>query len=1354
MPDHNPPAIPPPNNQTLQGIAGLPQHLPGDTRRQAVYSIQGTIYQAWWSIDAWLRLTNADDVIYLEGAEDFDIVKHDSAITVQVKRHASSVSLNTAKAHEALENFWTLSCKDSVRRIDFHYLTTSTIAMEQDANFDGLKGIEAWRAAQTNPELAVKIADYLKGKLSTASPLRAFLVGSTTETIQQRLIDRFHWLAEQPDIDAVKRSVNDRICVLLGNMRRSVSLSSNVQKYLESHFWETVVKTSPTERCLTRSELLRQFESATTTYLPIPVDQLPNIMGNAPPGLNLLALLIQKSPRPPDPLLRRPAVTQRLEELVKQRRIVLLMGSVYKGKTTLAQLVASALCPEAWWIMLTERQPTQVDTLFLALASRIESGDCPKLVIIDDLDVSPTAHRVYRDSLGLLLHRATASGHGVILTAQGASGQSFVVQDFTNIELLDVPELSTEETEALCLEHGCPRALSKIWGTLVAIWTTGHPKLVQVRLRELADRGWPKPSATDLSTQSPAVSSARQMAQQHLSGSVSGSVAEFIYMVSECSVLMHRTVAIRLAESVSGLGNAGDVIDNLTGKWLERVGESWFRATALLKGVAKEVWSPEKYKVAHIRLHDAIRAKGTLDPWEAVALLFHAFVGQDRARLAHTAMRLQTIENDDARHEVERQLLWLPLVALEAGQSITDDVMASAILRQLQFRAASTLDSDTLSQICKRWAEDIERIPKPEVRPMMSAVMWFSIGFSQSLKVPLRSRLQAIAGIGTLQADLKELQADTTRNILGGRDMAEAGIPANGTTAQIMFLFAIRNLRDIASLEELLNWLDNGAQEDIRQQFDAILEWSIVQSLGAFVQGAWASKHEETHDWEPWLALFERINEYAKRRASPRFGREAAKARATILTEYLERSEDALAVLDHADATFGLSAVLLEQRANVLFYRQDDEMVLKLWRQLASDPTANVALDPFAYRRAATSAARLKRWAEAEQIFLAAADSLIPGSFDLTKFGLQVDAALVVSLRGDQVRAAKILTEAVLALPSEATAEDNQRWDAVQRVAVEVCRIIEKAHWKREEEESRIQPGDASSPNLKAPKVESGQAARSEMTRVQVLLLATSLGVAPPSLIQELKLLADSKYGLVRWFASQTGIAHAYGTGAGTGFIPVVLAFERAMVYLTTNRETMSPLEPDDGPTSNMPISPERWLGLLVAGIICSGSSLIAHLERWLDEGSQELGPDAALTNTIRLFFDGASRTSETLDATVREAANPGAVRCGAAAKLLLDLPDANKTFQLQQFLVSALVSDASVSRQELFNLHVARCFAGSWRAHAENRFQFSSPRTSVPALLQVLDDVEKGSVTLRGLLVAAASALGQPVGDFMERVL
>ena len=486
MSDRNSKLSPLPDvDKTLADISRLPAELPGDARRQAVPSIYGDVYQAWWSIDAWLRLTDADEVIYLEGAEDFDIVKSDAAITVQVKHNTGTISLGTAKAREALENFWTLSQQEIRRKIDFHFLTTSSVAKEQDGDFGGAKGIELWLAAQTNPDLAIKVAEYLVTKLDANSRLRMFLSSAEPQELQDRLIKRFHWCTNQPDLNAVKRSVDDRITALLYAQGRSLALIPSVRKGLESRFWEIVLEPSSAQRYLTLGELLRQVEAATTVYLPVPVDRLPDLLGNLRPGLGLLNLLLEKSPTPPEPLLLRRELAQHLGELVKHRKAVLLTGTVYKGKTTVAQLVSSRLCPKAWWVNLTERQPDQVNNVLLALAGRIESGDCPSLVIIDDLDISPAAHRVYRDSLALVLHRGSTTGRGILLTARGVSSDSAIVQDFNNIEIVNVPELNSDEIETLCIEHGCSQENAKIWGPVISVWTTGHPKLVQVRLAEL-----------------------------------------------------------------------------------------------------------------------------------------------------------------------------------------------------------------------------------------------------------------------------------------------------------------------------------------------------------------------------------------------------------------------------------------------------------------------------------------------------------------------------------------------------------------------------------------------------------------------------------------------------------------------------------------------------------------------------------------------------------------------------------------------------------------------------------------------------------------------------------------------------
>lgn len=1340
-------------HETLSQIADIPVGLPGDPRRQAVPSIKGIIYQAWWSIEAWLKLANDGEVIYLEGAEDFEIVSASNVVTVQVKHTTSSISLGTKKAREALENFWALSSKEPARRVDFHFLTTSSITVEKDANFGGLGGIEIWRAAQTSLDLTIELTNYLSTKLEATSPLRGFLNTSKPEDIQEKLIKRFHWITNQPDINVVRQSVDKRIANLLINHRQSIALTPMVRKYLESRFWEIVQKSPSSQRRLTYSELLLQLEVATTVYLPLPVDQLPDLIGNALPGLNLLNLLLEKLPRPPEPLLQRPALTQRLEDLIKYRKAILLTGTVHKGKTSVAQLVTSNLCPEAWWVNLTERQFYQIDNVLLALASKIESRDCPDLVVIDDLNISPIAHRAYRDSLALLLHRASKAGRGVLITAQGDSSDSVVIQDLKNIEIVDVPELSLDETEYLCVAHGCPPEIAKMWGSLITGWTGGHPKLVQVHIAELAGREWPSPSANDLTTQSPAVTSARQLARQLLSDSVSAPIAEFVYLVSECSVPMHRSVALRLAETVEGLKNGGDVLDNLAGKWLERIDGQWFRATGLLKGVTAKVWSPEKLKRAHIRLHDAILAKKTLDPSEAAALIFHAYLGGEPRRLAQIALHLQMSDDKDMLAEVEKHLLWLPYVALDDGQSISDDAMAGVILRGLQYRVASTLDSDCLPQICTRWRDDIERISIPEAKMANQALLWLSTSFTENLKVPLKFRLEAILGIPTLSSELLEMQSGVEKQFFSSADIAD-DLPNNGTTTQIIFLLASRAIVNLSNLEELLQWLDTEATDEIRQQFDDMLEWPLVQTLGAFVQGAWSSAHEKTDNWEPWIALFERVDEYARRRGSLHFGREASKGRAIILTEYLDRAEEALTVLDDAEAAFGLSTILMEQRANVMFQAQDDETVLDIWHHMTSDPAQHTILDPFAFRRAGISASRLKRWDKAGQIFRSAADSIKPGTFEITKFGLSVDAALAMSLGGDQLTAANTLANAVSSLPAEAAMEGNARWEAVQRVAVGVCLTIENYSWRATAAKQQVGPGDASWPELKVSKIVPGQPARSEMIKAQAIRLCSILSTDSVRFTHELEILADSDYSYVRSCSIEALLAQKYSSGAGEGFVETLLAFDKFTAELLAGvQEGRSLLEPDHEEASTIPVAPERWFGLLCAGVVCSGPNILSHLNIWLDASCRLLGEESSLTNIIRLLLQGASLPAEDLEAAVFDAAAPPSIRCGAAAQSLQGVLTAEKTLQLQSILTSGLVVDDSYARQELFNFHIARQFASSWRIHARNSFQFCSPSKSVPALLATLNEVDRGNGSLKSVLTSAASALRQPLGEFIERV-
>jgi hypothetical protein len=771
----------------------------------------------------------------------------------------------------------------------------------------------------------------------------------------------------------------------------------------------------------------------------------------------------------------------------------------------------------------------------------------------------------------------------------------------------------------------------------------------------------------------------------------------------------------------------------------------------LLKGVANEVWTSEKYKEAHIRIHDAIRSKSPLAPYEAVAILFHAYVGGDPYRLAKAATSFQIIDNEQARLEVERQLLWLPYIALDPGRFITEDALAGASLRGLQFQVALTLGSEVLPQICARWADEVERILHPDAKAISQSMMWLSMIASVDQRVPLRFRLDAIMGIPTLPDEILE-KSNLTVGVFG-----TDGLPEGGTLIQLNLLSAIR-LAGLDDLDEFLHWLDNVATEDIRQQFDEMLEWPLVQQLGAFVQGAWAAVHEQTSNWEPWLSLLERVERYARRRASPRFGMEAAKARSIILGEYLNRVNDALAVLEEAEEAFGPSVVLIEQRANVLFQAGDDQSVLEIWNDLTRAPGKRTGLNSFAYRQAGMSAGRLKLWDEAGRIFREGADSIKPGSLDLTKFGLRVDAALAVLLGGNQVNAAMLLTEAVLSLPVEASNEGSAQWEAVQRAAVGVCTAIENSIWKPAVFKQPFELGYASSPALKVSEITPGQATRSEMTCVQILHLLTTLAGNTTEVAQKLDALAKSRYFFVRWRAVEARLALAYSSGTGGDFVQALVAFDSIVSeFSTIMQKGMSPsslLNPDDGPKSDLLITPERWFGLLCAGAVCAGPALLDHLEAWLDESEEILGKEAALTSIIRLLLNGASLPTGSLDRAIINTAFPPPICCGAAARLLQGVLTAQRTLEIQAFLTSGLVSDDSYAFQQLFNHHAALYFANIWRRMAENRFYFFSPNESVPALLNTLDRAERGSGTLKSVLVAAAMALMHPLGDFMERVM
>ncbi|MDE0040761.1 MAG: hypothetical protein OXT74_01890, partial [Candidatus Poribacteria bacterium] len=68
--------------------------LKAKPERQAHNQLRGYLYQIWHSVNAWLYLSEGE-VLYLEGAEDFDKVSDNEAIVTQVKATQASITLRS-----------------------------------------------------------------------------------------------------------------------------------------------------------------------------------------------------------------------------------------------------------------------------------------------------------------------------------------------------------------------------------------------------------------------------------------------------------------------------------------------------------------------------------------------------------------------------------------------------------------------------------------------------------------------------------------------------------------------------------------------------------------------------------------------------------------------------------------------------------------------------------------------------------------------------------------------------------------------------------------------------------------------------------------------------------------------------------------------------------------------------------------------------------------------------------------------------------------------------------------------------------------------------------------------------------
>ncbi len=237
-----------------------PKPLKGNPRRQAVAALRGYEYQIWHTVHDWLDL-KGDALLFVEGAEDFDVVSSTSATVNQIKDTKAKITLRTAAVIEAISHFWQLQKDHPGTRIFFRFITRSEIGVEQDNPFgDGVGGLDLWKRSRNQPSAVTALSGFLVSESKLPPDLIGFLKTAKSEDIHSKLMAPIVWETKSPAAEIVQEAVRRKL-ILHGESRVPPIPPSEAGKVLSRLLKEVfAIATKQINRCLDYAYFLQIFE--------------------------------------------------------------------------------------------------------------------------------------------------------------------------------------------------------------------------------------------------------------------------------------------------------------------------------------------------------------------------------------------------------------------------------------------------------------------------------------------------------------------------------------------------------------------------------------------------------------------------------------------------------------------------------------------------------------------------------------------------------------------------------------------------------------------------------------------------------------------------------------------------------------------------------------------------------------------------------------------------------------------------------------------------------------------------------------------------------------------------------------
>jgi hypothetical protein len=1010
--------------------------LSGDPRRRANSAVRGFVYQFWRTVDAWITL-GPEELLFVEGAEDFDRIKprlpagqnhpelgpeQYQATAVQVKDNAASgaLTLGSRSALDALGHFWQLRERNHRHSILFQFVTTAKIGRERDGKQAGLSegecGIELWTECRLTPrpELVFdrieRLRSFLLSRDRIDGQLAAFLRTASNQEIYLQLVRRFEWVPDEPGLAEVRGTVIKKLIDV--GLRRGVTARDCEAAAHVLYSRVEQVAIDPKQPSLSQKEFVNIFDSFALIQIPRAasgglsalmqriVDEMAVPLDAAAPTLQATAALADRFPAP---ILvarrwRRESLIARIGDLAAQHGSVHIHGGVGMGKTTLVRQTVESAQTIIWADFRGRPEASMAASTCSELRRAVEGATTPTAVILDDFDIKTGDPRLIEIELSLLA--ATVQGRaGVLYTIahNPLAPRLAVAIGLARDGAVMVPPFDVNEVAAFIAALGCDdHDRASQLARVVILHTSGHPQLVAAHVFALEADGFPAISASDLLQKPRDVIDQRRQARSLIRAALPEPARDLLYRLSIMLGIFKRSDALRIAALDPAVPRAGENLEILSGAWLERPAEDYFRVSPLAAEAGQEIFTPEELTRLHADIATCLLIDRAIGIHGFSTALMHAIAGRAEGVVSLLARLLMTA-SAEIKQALARELTWVPIIGTSQGTRLPFESLALRLLfRLMQWQIAGRSGHQHLASLAAVMEAEFSDLPDETPWRLM-----------RHLYLAHRlAQVEAPMPVGEFVAKALEF-ANLSEMLAADPETSSAiivpeGPPVGRPRYTILEWFSVflsprmRLPEDLAALAEAIDTLESNQRAQFLAAFDDA-------ELRLLFGRPWLSvRGRPADDYEAFCELLRGVLTAGRKWGDARWCRNVARQLAIVLDSNLDRRDEATQVLDAAGAEWGEDATIRDQRATIAFEHGDYADALEIWRgTLDLWPCDNAdLLAAISTRSAAVSAMHLEYWSEAEELFDAAQRRAGYFQRPAWQIGLAADAAHAAWMKG------------------------------------------------------------------------------------------------------------------------------------------------------------------------------------------------------------------------------------------------------------------------------------------------------------------------------------------------------------------